>query len=131
MTEQTILRHADVQEIIDNFERLGIALPADALEATTREQLRSELAGKALPYPVTITQTIEVTRFDSDSDLVYRIIDKTGAKPDGGYISMTRLPYYHPLSKEHRVEQAKANIAALQEQVKAAQDTLAKLEGAE
>lgn len=131
MTEQTIIRRADVQEIIDNLERLGIPLPADAMKATTREQLRVALATEPLPYPVTITQTVEVTRFDGDSDLMYRIIDKAGDKPDGGYIKLMHLPYYHPLSKEHRIEQAKASIATLQEQVKTAQAALAELEGTE
>lgn len=131
MTEQTNARTEGDQNLIDNLTRLGVEVPQRVLDAAGVSGVRTALADYILPNAVVVTQTLEVTRFDSDSDMVYNILRTDGTSAGAGYINLNDLDRYAPVSKEQRVAQVKDNIKRLQAQVQTAQDALAKLEAGE
>lgn len=131
MTSTTVNRSTEAQQIINNLIRLGIPLPDEAYAATSESEIREALSNYELPTPLTVMQPFEVVRLDCDGDLIYRARLPDGTVGEGGYLGLTTLHRYSPLSNEQRVAQAKAHIESLLAQVEEAKKELTKLEGAE
>lgn len=128
MTEQTVQRTHEAQEIVDHLQRLGINLPVAAMGAKNTSDLRDALRSVVLDAPVQITQVIEVSRFDSDADLMYRTVTYTGEKTDGGYVNFNALPRYSPITLAQRIENAKEHLRDMQRLTTEAAKNLAELE---
>lgn len=117
MAKQNNERTPALKEFLGQYERLGIPLPDTAYEVSSESELRTVLAGHKLATPVALTQLCEVDRFDSDADLVYRIVNTGGEYVDGSYIQMTRLDRYSPITCEQKIEQTKVRIDVLKAQL--------------